>query len=254
MISVEEMMDAVKRPEIQALNLDAFSKNDILNFALQRSEILHDVPRSGRLIRAWSVGNPAPLLAHVEAQGDELARRAAAIIFLEYLQLKATIDQISPTSVADIGCGYAIFDLFLWKDQRCRITLIDLEISDEKHFGFHEKGAAYSDLSVAKAFLTGNGVDPNDIECLNPKYDDVCDGPSIDLAMSFISCGFHYPIDTYERFFRTRVSDDGKIILDLRARVAAQGIQELEDLGRVTVVTDAARGSARRVLVEKDTG
>ncbi|WP_377191386.1 hypothetical protein [Ruegeria meonggei] len=252
MITNEQMMEAIELPNVAELSFEAFSQDDLINLIMQRSEILHDQPRSGRIIRAWSSGNAGPAKFLVEKHGTELARRAAAIIYLEYQEIRDTIDTIAPSSVADIGCGYAMFDLFLWKDHRCDLTLIDLETSDKRHFGYEETGAAYSNLAVAHSFLTENGVSHNKITCLNPERDELPPAAKFDLAMSFISCGFHYPVQTYADFFRNAVSEDGTIILDLRSRLVRAGTEFLETIGTVSHLVDAAKGSAKRVSVRKN--
>ena len=251
MITNQQMMEAVSLPLVAELSFDAFAPQDLVNLIMQRSEIIHDQPRSGRIIRAWSSGNAAPALALVHERGVELARRAAAIILLEYLEIRHVIEKANPRSVADIGCGYAMFDLFLWKDHKCNLNLIDLETSEERHFGYDETGAAYSSLSVARAFLLENGVDKDDITCLNPRADDLDRIAPIDLAMSYISCGYHYPVQTYGYFFNDVVAKDGAIILDLRSRRLSEGTKVLENFGKVSTLADAASGSAKRVLVQK---
>lgn len=251
MITFEELIEATGTPRITDLDTSAFSPRDIVNIMLQRSEIIRDQRRPGKVVGAWVDNDEAPALALVDKMGDELARRAAAVIWLEYLELKPTLDAIAPTSVADIGCGYAIFDLFLWQDFPGQILLIDLERSDERHFGFRERGAAYSNLDVAKAFLTSNGVANSDIVCRNPETADLSDEPSVDLAVSFVSCGFHYPVELYMDFFEKGVASDGSVILDFRARKARPGVKLLKTLGNVTMVTDAAYGNARRVWLQK---
>ncbi len=251
MITSQQMMDATALPPVAELCFDAFSEQDLVNLIMQRSRIIFDQPRSGRITKAWSAGNTDPALSLVEKHGIELAKRAAAVIYLEYLQIRDTLQDLNPRSVADIGCGYAMFDLFLWKDRQCSLNLIDLETSEERHFGYQEKGAAYSSLSVAQSFLTQNGVDSSDITCLNPRTDDLGEVGPIDLAMSFISCGFHYPVKTYETFFKTAVKPNGAIILDLRPRQSREGRRILKELGSVSSLIDTETGGTDRVLVRK---
>lgn len=185
--------------------------------------------------------------------GDTLIRRAASIIWLEYLEMKPALDLLPriPKSIADIGCGYAIFDLFFWRDFPGRLLLIDLEDNEVRHFGFKEKGAAYSNLEVARRFLAANGVPDGSIVCANPQKDNLEQLAPVDMAVSFISCGFHYPWQTYERFFQHQVAQDGAIILDLRQRKAASGREELKRIGAVSDLADAAYGNAARLLVQK---
>ncbi|MDX1743080.1 MAG: class I SAM-dependent methyltransferase [Ruegeria sp.] len=254
MITVEQMAEATALPEIQSLSFKAFSREDVVNLIMQRSEIIHDQPRSAKIIRSWIAGDFGPAASLVDQNREELVRRAAAIIYLEYQQLRGTIADCAPKAIADIGCGYAIFDLFLWRDTACKLVLIDLEKTDERHFGFNETGAAYSNLATAKAFLIENGVEPEQVHCRNPAVDNLNSDAPVDIAFSFISCGFHYPVETYLGYFKDVVAENGSIILDLRAKKARQGKRLLHSVGEVSDLVDAARGSANRVLVKKAQG
>ena len=251
MISFEEMIDATSDPKIASLDTSAFSHSDVVNIILQRSEIIRDQRRPGRIVNDWAEGDDKPALALVERMGDTLVRRAAAVIWREYIELKPTIDLLAPKSVADIGCGYAIFDLFLWQDAQCPILLIDLETTSERHFGYKPTGAAYSNLEVARRFLVANGVSEQSITLRNPLSFKFTPETQVDLAVSFISCGFHYPVETYLDFFQNNVASEGGVILDFRARKAREGIKTLKNLGDVSTLTDAANGNAKRVFLQK---
>ncbi len=253
MITFEQMLGALDAPQISSLETKMFEPSDVVNLILQRSEIIRDQPRPGKVVGAWSEGDASPALALVDRMGDTLIRRAASIIWLEYLELKPALDALArrPQSIADIGCGYAMFDLFFWRDFPGKLVLIDLEHSVARHFGFREQGAAYSNLDVAQRFLTANGVPAGSVICRNPGAETLEDLEPVDIAVSFISCGFHYPWETYEDFFRNQVSHEGAIILDLRQRKAAAGRKGLQRLGVVSDLADAAYGNAARLLVQK---
>lgn len=255
MITFEQLVDASQDEVITALDFSSFEPGDVLNLILQRSQIITDYNVGNRspVVAAWVRGNPAPGLALIDKVGDTLMRRAAAVIWLEYLQIKPAIARINPGTLADIGCGYAIFDLFYYRDFPGRLLLIDIESTEDRHFGFQETGAAYSNLDVAAGFLKDNAVKPQDITCLNPLKQDLAAQPPVDLAVSFISCGFHYPCKTYLDFFRDGVVADGHVILDLRARKAAQEKRVLSALGEVSDLEVAAGGSVRRVQLNKAT-
>ncbi|HMO08767.1 MAG TPA: class I SAM-dependent methyltransferase, partial [Paracoccaceae bacterium] len=146
------------RPEVAALDLSPLSTGDLVNLILQRSEVLFDRPRSGQVIRAWEAGDEGPMQAEVARLGIEVARRAAGVIHAEYRALAPVLHARQPRRVADIGCGYAFFDLFLARDLGTDLLLIDLESNDRRHFGFQAEGAAYASLAVARALLEANGV------------------------------------------------------------------------------------------------
>ena len=234
---------------IRALDVSALSRGDYLNLILQRSEVMFDRPKSGRIIKAWNDGDEAPIQAVIEDMGDTIARRAAGVIRAEYRALEPLLRDLAPRRIADIGCGYALFDLFVARDLGCDLLLIDLESNNHRHFGFAEEGAAYSNLAPARSLLERNAIDPARIATLNPRDTAPETAGPVDLAVSFLSCGFHYPVDLYLPFLEQAVAPDGAAILDLRAATAAEQAAKLERLGSLTDLP--APPKARRVLLRK---
>ena len=241
---------------IASLDLSMFGLGDACNVVLQRSQVLFDLPRSGDLIRAHAAGDPGPLRDAVAARLETILRRGLASLYAEYLALREDLLARAPRRVADIGCGYAFFDLFLGQETDAQLVLIDLESrppeaeAGTKPFGFAEAHAAYSDLSVARAFLEANGVEPGRVSTLNPERDDVMGLRGVDLAMSLLSCGFHYPLSTYDAFWKRSVREGGTILVDLRAAEAGPQILSLARLGAVRAVSrdgPALRVAARRM-------
>lgn len=252
MITLEQAMAAKDDARIASLDTSAFSEGDVLNLILQRSEIISDQPRPNRYIRSWTQGDNGPLSELIGKLGaDELVKRAASFIFLEYLELKPIFDKSPPRKIADIGCGYALFDLFLALDFGSDLVLIDLEQNEHKHFGFESEGAAYSNLEVTRRFLTDNGLEHTAIQTLNPDGADLSDIRDLDYAFSFISCGFHYPWQTYQDFFETALRQCGSVILDIRRRKSPAAQAEMAALGRVEVIDQAADGSADRIMLTR---
>lgn len=250
MITLEQAFAATKRERIAGLDTSAFATGDVLNLILQRSEIIRDQPNPNRYIRSWTQGDDAPLMELIHRLGpQEIVRRAAAFILLEYLELKPVFDRAPPRKIADIGCGYALFDLFLAQDFGCELVLIDLEQNDRRHFGFEREGAAYSNLAVARRFLTDNGARDAGIQTLNPRDAGIDAVRDLDFAFSFISCGFHYPWDTYRNFFETALRKNGSVILDIRRRKSDVAQAEMAALGRIEVIDRAADGSADRIML-----
>ncbi|MDJ0825519.1 MAG: RidA family protein [Rhodobacter sp.] len=231
------------------LDVSMFDTEDLVNIALQRSGVLHDTPAAGKLIRAWEAGDRGPLEARVAEIGPEVALRAARIISAEFAAITETLDRLAPKRLADIGCGYAFFDLFAHRRYGCDLLLIDIEATEHRHFGFQTEGAGYTSLAKAREFLVANGVPEDRIHLWNPDHGDPPEIGPIDLAVSFLSCGFHFPIDMYLPFFRLAIRPGGGIILDLRAGQTREAIAQLSELGTVSKVPGQDR--ARRVLVEK---
>ena len=252
MMSLDAAMGVIETPEITDLKTSAFTPGDVVNLILQRSEIVKDHPEFNKAMKAWKNGDDAPFLALVDTLGiDLLVRRAAAFIYLEYLRLRPVFAANPPKSIADIGCGYAMFDLFLAKEFGCKLHLIDLESNDIRRFGFKPEAAAYSSLTVARTFLTDNGIPAKSVKTLNPETDDVDALRDLDFAFSFISCGYHYPWHTYRKLFEDGVGKSGKIIIDIRQRTLGRLLPELSDIGYVRYLDKAAFDTADRIIIAK---
>lgn len=234
---------------ITSLDLSCFDRGDLLNLILQRSEVMYDRPKSGRIIKAWNDGDNGPIEAVVNEMGDAIARRAAGVIHAEYKAIEGLLKQLKPKRIADIGCGYAFFDLFAAKALKAEVLLIDLEENEHRHFGFRAEGAAYSSLARARQLLEANGVSPKKIETLNPRETVPETAKPVDLVVSFLSCGFHYPVDAYLPFLDRVLKPGGAAIFDLRDRTADEQAMKLAAFGTLTDLE--APPKARRVLLRK---
>lgn len=237
-------------PAVAGLDLSMLGRGDLVNLVLQRSEVLFDLPRSGQVIRAWGEGDSAPMEAQVARLGEAIARRAAGVIHAEYRALKPVLDGLNPSRIADIGCGYAFFDLFAGRDFKASLVLIDLEENELRHFGFKAEGAAYSNLAVAKALLQANGVAAKRITTLNPRDRAPETLRKVDLALSLLSCGFHYPVDAYLPFLENSLLPGGAAIFDLREARADAEAKKLARFGSLTDLPSPPK--ARRVLLRKE--
>lgn len=150
----------------------------------------------------------------------------------DFARIEETIAHVQPAKLADIGCGYAFLDLMIHRRFGCKLVLIDIEETEEIYFRFREEGAGYSDLSTARAFLEANGVPKGDIRTVNPKSQSLKASGGVDMAISLLSCGFHYPAGTYEDYFRDQVKK--AVLLDVRRRT--DGREVLDRLGPTRVV------------------
>jgi len=252
MITFDQAMGAMDAPQITELKTDALDDSDVLNLILQRSEIIRDQPKFNGYIKAWTRGDDAPILDLINRMGrDTLVRRAGAFIYLEFEQLRYVFDQKAPNYVADIGCGYALFDLFLAKEYDSKLALIDLESNENRHFGFKDSGAAYSSLASTETFLKANGIKKAKVKTYNPETDDLSKIKKLDFAFSFISCGYHYPLSTYDQFFRDSVAKKGRIIVDVRSHTLADTMLSMSDLGFTRALVKSANNSADRVMIAK---
>lgn len=236
--------------EIKALDLSCFDQNDYLNLILQRSEVMFDIPKYGRIIKAWERGNADPINTVVDDMGPDIATRAAGVIHAEFLEIEDLLKKLAPKRIADIGCGYGFFDLFAARSLNADIVLIDLEQNEHRHFGFNDEGAAYSSLKTARQLLTANQVPAQSVNCINPNDTAPEDIEPVDLIVSFLSCGFHYPVDSYLPMIDKALTIGGAAIFDLREKTADVQIEKLAQFGGVTEL--ARRDKVRRVILRKE--
>jgi SAM-dependent methyltransferase len=126
-----------------------------------------------------------------------------------------------PTRILDIGCGLAYESEMFQKKYGSELYLLDGEQDlDGKHQdGFNKETdnfAHYNTIAdLKKSYDSRNMkytfVDSNNI--------DIPEDVKFDLIVSFASCGFHYPADTYKELIQKHSTDDTVVILDLRANV-----------------------------------
>lgn len=233
---------------ILSLDLTMFDEIDIANIVLQRSSVLYDVPFAGRIIRSWVRKDPKPLQRVVQEKGHDIVRRALAFAYLEFEKLQPKLVEFDVRSLADIGCGYAFIDLFLWRSFDCNLTLIDIESSETRGFGFASEGAGYSNLAKAQDFLLKNGVPEEKIVLINPKQDNLLGPPDIDVAISLLSCGFHYPLSTYGSYFSEKLKPGGGVIVDIRERDSGLQADDIAHIGAVLQKYSHMEGVNRTVI------
>lgn len=131
-----------------------------------------------------------------------------------------------PSKILDIGCGLGIFDLALSKYYGNNIDyyLLDKTTtkSEEKkvYYGYREKASFYNNMDYTKEFLTLNGIDESKInllfvdENINEELRNKLS--NIDLIISIISWGFHYPVNVYLETVHQILADDGLVCFNCR--------------------------------------
>jgi len=140
----------------------------------------------------------------------------AAMTEKEYNAMKPSLPQNAST-VLDIGCGIAGIDIYLSGHYKSPyIYLLDKTASDHTITpGYADTHGFYNSLEAATELLVANGVQENTIHRLTPER--VNELPEkIDLILSLFSCGFHYPIATYETVLKKCLANGGVVILDVR--------------------------------------
>lgn len=217
--------------------------NDLVNLALQRSSSLDDIiPRRRAHPDTWR----EIYAERLEANREEVLRRVWNEIRDTYMQVRACFVSQQPLTVADIGCGQAFIDLMIHDDTGCNLVLIDIENSDDIFFGYDKTGGAgYASLKKAETFLAANGVSPSQVTLINPDKEKPETFPKVSMACSFISCGFHYPVEVYNDFFANQVKS--AILVDSRKGRDNEAL--LESYGTAYVVTEEPKFSRVFVVI-----
>jgi hypothetical protein len=124
-------------------------------------------------------------------------------------------------SILDIGSGLAGLEVYLWfllEKNYPKIYLLDKTKKEEKiWYEFNPNGAFYNSLDLAKKNLISNGVKSSKINLVEAPEDGIIKViRNIDLVISTISWGFHYPVELYLDSVISIMSKRGVLILDIR--------------------------------------
>lgn len=169
----------------------------------------------------------------------------------EYLSIKDVLP-IFCNSILDIGCGVAGVDCFLGEhyEKKPDIFLLD-KTKTEKNiwYNLNNKGAFYNSLDISKRVLIENEIPQNKIHVIEAtQNNDIEIEKNIDLVISLISWGYHYPVDIYLSQVYDLLSDGGVVILDIRK--GTNGIQMINaKFGNHLKILD--RKTYTRILVKK---
>jgi len=125
------------------------------------------------------------------------------------------------STVLDIGCGVAGIDVLLHQHYQgspnLQFLLLDrTEVNTTIYYQFHEQGAFYNSLSAAKETLEANGIVSKNIHLIEASEDMQIPVEQVDLVISLISWGFHYPVSTYVEKVWKHLNADGTLIIDIR--------------------------------------
>lgn len=160
---------------------------------------------------------------------DQIIYRYAESMQNEYASIKDFLPSKCET-VLDIGCGVAGVDpYFSWHYKNpIQFFLLDKTFTDNKVvYKYREKASFYNSLLVAKKLLTLNGIDDTQIHLIeaNDEYA-IPIKTHIDLVISLLAWGFHFPVSTYLNQVLTNLQNDGTLIIDISKE--SDGINELQ--------------------------
>jgi hypothetical protein len=211
---------------------------------------------SKRSLNAWMNGDASILAGEVGQRREEILTGALAEVFEEYVPFRDFLRQekLLPSNVVDIGCGQGIPDALLAQDFECSFVLVDIEETDRQYHGWSSEGAGYASLEETGAFLAANGVSGDRIRLVNPRRTPEAIGRiKGDVVTSWISCGFHYPVDEYLEIFMPAIAAGGTVVLDVRNQYARRGSAGLQTLRANTEVIEIAHSekSVRMAFVPR---
>ena len=195
------------------INTSDFDRKDAFDILLQRT--LH--VKSHLAFRMWARGISLPLRLEAALRRQAILSGVVSDARSEFNEIKEFLDarEFKPNRVVDIGCGHGIIDLFFARAYGCELHLVDIERTVAQHHDFHASGAGYASLQKARAFLERNGVEKGRITTTNPNKQTLSEDGA-DLLISLLSCGFHYPAETYGAFIDASLAPGGIVIMDIR--------------------------------------
>ena len=124
-------------------------------------------------------------------------------------------------ALLDIGCGMAGIDLFLYRHYTAppHLYLLDHDKIDAPvDYGYTDTPSAYNSLNVTRTLLEANGIPSDAITMLwaaNDYYGLLIDG-QVDLVVSLLAWGYHFPIATYLDQVYKVLAPGGRVIVDVR--------------------------------------
>jgi len=164
-------------------------------------------------------------------RGRGIRQRFSADMWSEYEELRDWLPERVET-VLDIGCGVAGIDVLLHRHygaaSSITYSLLDKSsMNDTVFYGFEHKGAFYNSLEVARSLLVQNGIAPSQVRLIEATADNRIDiDGTVDLVISLISWGFHYPVGVYLERVHEILKPGGRLILDIRRDTS--GVEELQ--------------------------
>ena len=127
--------------------------------------------------------------------------------------------------------GKALFvdgDMIVNKDLNELFNLFDkTEYPDKLYFGFEEKAAFYNDLDLAKNVLVDYGIAQKNINVIDAKKKNLENLSDIDIVISSIAWGFHFPVSVYINEVVRLMNHESILILDIRKDT--NGLEELNN-------------------------
>lgn len=159
-------------------------------------------------------------------------------------------------SILDIGCGIGGINVFLFehyeRNRQINFFLLDKsDIAPQLYYGYKSHGAFYNSLDLTRQVLTSHQIPNERIHTLEAtSTNDIPISTEVDLVISLISWGFHYPVNTYLERAYALLRPKGRLIIDLRQ--GTNGVEELRQTFNSVQVIPSTFEICQRVLAIKD--
>ena len=147
-------------------------------------------------------------------------------------------------SILDIGCGLGILDLCIYEHYHCDndLTFYLFDRSDYEenlYFGFKENAAFYNDLQLVEEIFSNYGIANEKIITMEAEKENLASLTNIDVVISSIAWGFHFPVSKYVEEVDKLMHQDSVLIMDLRK--GQNGIETLQNFFNVNEILDGRK-------------
>jgi len=133
----------------------------------------------------------------------------------EYLEMREYLPK-DVDSILDIGCGLGGIDILLSKHyNKPELYLMDnSEISGKLKYGYDRGKEYYSSFAATELLMKANYI--KNYNLIDIKSKSLPMFEKIDLVISLLSCGYHYPVTEYLGYVKTILAKSGALIIDIR--------------------------------------
>lgn len=171
----------------------------------------------------------------------------------EYSEMKSFLPE-NVNTIFDIGCGVGGIDVYLYKHYDIpHIILMDSQfVSRDIKYGFDRGISYYNSFEATKDLMKVNHVFNYSTIGIDV---DISIFKNIDLAISLLSWGYHYPVEKYLDGVLNCLSDDGVLILDIRENTNGVDIirEAFDEVVEISNYNKSHRICARRKKNAKKT-
>lgn len=143
-----------------------------------------------------------------------------------------------PKRILDIGCGFAGVSERFQKKYGTELYLLEGDFSSNTEtatrkgkYGSKETFKFYMPVSLLKEHWDSRGIKYTFVDANNI---DVPEDIKFDFVSSWISCGYHYPVNTYRDFIKKHVTEDSVIVMDFRRKSLGEQMVDFDIVHSLT--------------------